>query len=99
MRNFNLFLQLALTGVAIVSVPVVRAQRLTPSSPASTRAFSFGDRAGTVEYPAGWSEHHYANLHQLWNATPESLANMNPEEQENIARIETTAPVAVALPR
>ena len=90
MRNFNLLLQLTLTGAVIVGVSVVHAQTpMTSSSPASTAVLSLGDQVGALEYPRGWSEHRSANLRQLWNVTPQRLANMNPEERETIARIET----------
>ena len=91
MRKFNLILQVTLTGAVVIGVPATMAQTgMTSSSPASKRVFSLEDQAGAVEYPRGWSEHHYANVHELWYVTPERAASVKPEEQQSIARIEST---------
>jgi len=90
MRNFNVFLQVAVTGTVMAGLPVIEAQtRPAAGPPESLRSFSLGEQTGSFEYPAGWSPYHYANLHELWNASPERLANLKSGDRDSIARIET----------
>ncbi len=81
MRYFHWLASLAVSGVVLA---------VTPATQAQTRVFAV-DQAGSFEYPAGWSPRHYANLHELWNATPERLGRASAAEQAAMARIETNA--------
>jgi hypothetical protein len=90
-RSLYVFLNLALTGALFVNLPVTAAQpQATNAGTTSKRVFQLGDNGGAIEYPQGWTPNNYANLHELWNVTPERLANLQPSERETVARIETT---------
>jgi hypothetical protein len=90
MRSLNLFLHVAVTGTVFINFALLEAQaQPTQASTTSKRVFHLGDRGGSIEYPLGWSPYHYQNVHELWNLTPERLANLQPDERETVARIET----------
>jgi hypothetical protein len=88
--NFNVFLHAAVTGGVLMGLQVIEAQtRAGAQVPDPQRVFVLEQQTGSFEYPAGWSPYHYANLHELWNATPERLAHLTPNDWDSIARIET----------
>ncbi|MCU1329014.1 MAG: hypothetical protein JWN34_4384 [Bryobacterales bacterium] len=55
----------------------------------SQTTFHLAGRGGSIAYPSGWSPMHYDNVHELWNATPEEIAQLSSEQRESIPRIET----------
>jgi hypothetical protein len=91
MRSSTIFLHLGVAATIFINLPLLEARPQTAEAIAGPeRVFHLGDRGGSIKYPLGWSPHHYANLHELWNTPPERLANLQPDERETVARIETT---------
>jgi hypothetical protein len=90
MQRSHVFLCAAFAGVVLTTGPVLRAQSQAAQERTSqSQTFRLADRGGSIAYPSGWSPMHYDNVHELWNATPDSMAQLSPEQRESIARIET----------
>jgi hypothetical protein len=57
---------------------------------AQPQANSFQLAGGSVPYPSGWMSRDYANMHELWNTTPQNLASLPANQRDEIARIRTS---------
>lgn len=85
MHGSKLFLNMAVTGAMFLGLPLLGQAQSKP-----TTSFQLEAGVGAVQYPQGWSPRHYANMHEIWNATPEKLAAMQPDERDDVARVGTS---------
>ncbi len=75
----SLLLCIAGVWLAIVS--------LSAQSPQTS---SFQLAGGSIPFPSGWMSRDYANMHELWNTTPQNLASLSAEQRDEVARIRTS---------
>ncbi len=83
MCRLNVFLCWAVVATAFFTLPL-----LTDGATTSNGVMLLEGRGGSLGYPLGWTPYHYANLHELWNITPEGLSTLQPVDRESVPRIE-----------
>ncbi len=81
MRGWKLWLNAAVIGILLLGRPVEGAP------PQTTASFQLEAGAGSFQYPLSWFPQSYANVHELWNMTPDKLAVLDADERDTVARI------------
>src|SRR4051812_3012344 len=85
----GIFISRVVFGVVLGAMAIWFAMLALRAQPAPQSSSTFQLAGGSIAVPNGWTPRNYANMHELWNATPDRIASVSAQERDEIARIRT----------